>query len=59
MIPLVGATHSSWFTKLCLDTDVPELRIRNVGDIRNDREDNSTRALRKAAIHFGSSWSSG
>ncbi len=42
-------THSSWFTKLCLDTDVLELCIRNAGDIRNDREDNSTRALRKAA----------
>ena len=42
-------THSSRFTKLCLDTDVLELCIRNAGDIRNDREDNSTRALRKAA----------
>lgn len=29
--------------------DVLELCIRNAGDIRNDREDNSTRAFRKAA----------
>ena len=42
-------TYSSRFTKLCLDTDVLELCIRNTSDIRNDREDNSTRALRKAA----------
>jgi hypothetical protein len=42
-------THSSRFSKLCLDPDVLELCIRNTGDIRNDREDNSTRAFRKAA----------
>ena len=33
----------------CLDLDVLELCIRNVGDIRNDREDNRTRAFQKAA----------
>ena len=42
-------TFSSRFTKLCLDPDVLELCIRNTSDIRNDREDNSTRAFRKAA----------
>jgi hypothetical protein len=42
-------TLSSRFVKLCLDPDVLELCIRNTGDIRNDREDNSTRAFRKAA----------
>lgn len=42
-------TLSSRFSKLCLDLDVLELCIRNTGDIRNDREDNSTRAFRKAA----------
>ena len=42
-------TLSSRFTKLCLDPDVVELCIRNTGDIRNDREDNSSRAFRKAA----------
>ncbi|XP_028406816.1 P2X purinoceptor 7-like [Dendronephthya gigantea] len=42
-------TLSSRFTKLCLDPDVLELCIRNTSDIRNDREDNSTRAFRKAA----------
>lgn len=42
-------TNSSRFAKLCLDPDVLELCIRNTGDIRNDREDNSTRAFRKAA----------
>lgn len=42
-------TRSSRFTKLCLDPDVLELCIRNTGDIRNDREDTSTRAFRKAA----------
>ena len=39
----------SQFIKLCLDTDVLQLCIRNTSDIRNDREDNSTRAFRKAA----------
>lgn len=42
-------TLSSRFSKLCLDPDVLKLCIRNTGDIRNDREDNSTRAFRKAA----------
>ena len=41
-------THSR-FSKLCLDPDVLQLAIRNRGDIRNDRDDNSTRAFRKAA----------
>ena len=40
---------SSQFLKLCLDTDVLQLCIRNTSNIRNDREDNSTRAFRKAA----------
>ena len=42
-------TLSSRFTKLCLVPDVLEWCIRNTSDIRNDREDNSTRAFRKAA----------
>lgn len=42
-------TKHSRFFKLCLDPDVLQLAIRNSGDIRNDREDNSTRAFRKAA----------
>lgn len=42
-------TTSARFGKLCLDPDVLQLCIRNMGDIRNDREDNSTRAFRKAA----------
>ena len=42
-------TLSSRFVKLCLDPDVPELCIRNTGDIHNGQEDNSTRAFRKAA----------
>ena len=41
-------TLTSRFAKLCLDPDVLELCIRNRSDIRNDREDNSTRAFRKA-----------
>jgi len=41
-------THTR-FTKLCLDPDVLQLAIRNRGDIRNDREDNSTRSFRKAS----------
>lgn len=41
-------THSR-FSKLCLDPDVLQLAIRNKGDIRNDRDDNSTRAFRNAA----------
>lgn len=43
-------THSR-FSKLCLDPDVLQLAIRNKGDIRNDRDDNSTRAFRNAAYH--------
>ena len=39
-------THTR-FSKLCLDPDVVQLAIRNRGDIRNDRDDNSTRAFRK------------
>ena len=42
-------TLSSRFTKLCLDPDVLELCIKKASDIRNDREDSSTRAFRKAA----------
>lgn len=42
-------TNSSRFAKICLDPDVLELCIRSTSDIRNDREDNSTRAFRKAA----------
>ena len=42
-------TTSARFPKLCLDTDVLELCVRNVGDIRNDREENSPRSFRKAA----------
>lgn len=41
-------THTR-FHKLCLDPDVLQLTIRNRGDIRNDREDNSTRSFRKAS----------
>ena len=42
-------TTSALFVKLCLDLDVLELCIRNMGDIRNDREDSRTRAFQKAA----------
>ena len=42
-------TLSSRFAKLCLDPDVVELCIKSTGDIRNDKEDNSSRAFRKAA----------
>lgn len=42
-------TTTSRFAKVCLDTDVLELSMRNTRDIRNDREDTSTRAFRKAA----------
>lgn len=51
-------THTR-FQKLCLDPDVLQLTIRNRGDIRNDREDNSTRSFRKASYrqyvlgHYG------
>lgn len=37
------------FRKLCLDPEYLQLSARNVWDIRNDREDNSTRAFRKQA----------
>ncbi len=40
-------THTR-FQKLCLDPDVLQLAVRNRGDVRNDREDNSTRSFRKA-----------
>ena len=40
---------TSWFEKLCLDSHVLQLCIRNSSDIRNDQEDSSTRAFRKAA----------
>lgn len=42
-------TSYSRFRKLCVDPDVLQLCIRNRADIRNDRDDNSTRAFRKAA----------
>ena len=42
-------TLTSRFSKLCLDPDVLELCIRNRSDIRNDREDSSTKAFGKAA----------
>jgi len=42
-------TIHSRFSKICLDPDVLQLAIRNRVDIRNDRDDNSTRAFRKAA----------
>ena len=42
-------TATSHFANLCLDPDVLEMCIRNTGDIRNDREDASTCAFRKAA----------
>ena len=42
-------TCISTTNKLCLDHDVLQLSIRNTGDIRNDREDNSTLSFHKAA----------
>ncbi|XP_068707627.1 uncharacterized protein [Montipora foliosa] len=42
-------TEHARFKKVCLDADVLELCIKNRADIRNDREDNSTRTFRKAA----------
>jgi hypothetical protein len=42
-------TSTTRFAKICLDPDVLELCIRNTSDIRNDREDSSTRSFRKAA----------
>ena len=40
---------SARFRKLCLDPDYLQLSIKCSGDIRNDRQDNSSRAFRKAA----------
>ena len=41
------------FQKLCLDPEYLQLSIRNTNDIRNDRDDNSSRAFRKTACrHF-------
>ena len=37
------------FKKLCLDPDYLELSIKSSADIRNDRQNNSTRTFRKAA----------
>lgn len=42
-------TNTRRFRKLCLDPEHILLSCRNVGDIRNDRVDNSTRAFRKQA----------
>ena len=42
-------TTTDRFAKLCLDQNVLELCVRNLGEIRNDREDNSARSFRKAA----------
>ena len=42
-------TLQSRFSKLVLDPEVLQLFIKNRGDIRNDREDNSTRVFRKSA----------
>ncbi|CAH3142665.1 unnamed protein product, partial [Porites lobata] len=40
---------SARFRKLCLDPDYLQLSRKCSGDIRNDRQDNSSRAFRKAA----------
>ena len=45
-----GRTPLSQFTNLYLDPDVVELCIKNTGDIRNNREDNSSRTFQKAPI---------
>ena len=42
-------SRSRRFTKLCLDRDFLQLSIKSTCDIRNDRQDNSSRAFRKAA----------
>ena len=42
-------TSTRRFRKLCLDPEFLLLSSRNVGDIRNDSHDNSTRAFRKQA----------
>ena len=38
-------TENSRFQKVCLDAHVLELCIKNRADIKNDREDNSTRTF--------------
>ena len=43
-----ASPHTQDFPR-CVDPDVLQVAIRNRGDIRNDRDDNSTRAFRKAA----------
>ena len=46
-------TKTRRFRKLCLDHEFLLLSCRNVGDIRNDKEDNSTGEFRKQAYrHF-------
>ena len=45
-------TTSARFGKLCLDPDVLQPCIRNMGDIRNDRQHNSARAFRKASYRL-------
>ena len=41
------------FQKLCIDAEYLHLSIQNTGDVRNDWQDNSCRAFRKAAYrHF-------
>ena len=42
-------TKKTRFLKLCLDPDYLELSIKSSADIRNDRQNNSTRSFRKAA----------
>ena len=42
-------TNTRRFRKLCLDPEFLLLSSRNVGDIRDDARDNSTRAFRKQA----------
>ena len=42
-------TSTRRFRKLCLDPEFLLLSSRNVGDIRNDREDTGTRVFRKQA----------
>ena len=45
-----GQNTLSQFTNLCLDPDVVELCLKNTGDIRNNREDNSSRTFQKAPV---------
>ena len=42
-------TKKTRLKKLCLDPDYLELSIKSSADIRNDRQNNSTRSFRKAA----------